>query len=470
MLKVHNTLTKELEQFKPIHEGKIGFYHCGPTVYWVQHIGNLRGMLMADLIRRSLIYLGYEVKFVRNYTDVGHLTGDNIGDADSGEDRMEKASKRENLDPQEIAQKYIDFFERDTAKLNILEPTAKPTASKYIKQMQDIVQVLLDKGYAYTTPQAIYFEVDKFDRYNDLNRQKLNQNLSGEGQGEVTDKDKKKPYDFALWFFKTGAHKNALQTWESPFESSEVEKGQGLPGWHIECSAMAGDLLGKTLDFHMGGIEHISIHHTNEIAQSEAANDATFVNYWLHNEHLLIDNGKMSKSQGNVYTLEDIESRGYDPMVLRFFYLGAHYRSKQNFTWEALDGAKDAYDKLVNRVRELSTEEVGTVSKEYESKFVEALNNDFNIPESLSILWEVLKSDLSNSDKLATILRFDEVLGLNLDSVKPIEINDELQKLLDQRQKAREEEDWSESDRIRDVINDKFGKVVKDTSEGQVVS
>lgn len=466
-MKIYNTLTKSKEEFQPINTGKVSFYHCGPTVYWVQHIGNLRSMVLADLIRRSLVYLGYEVRFVRNYTDVGHLTGDNIGDADTGEDRMEKASKRENLDPQDIAQKYIDIFEKDTQELNIIEPTAKPVASQYIQQMQDMIQVLIDKGFAYFTPKAVYFEVDKFEEYNKLNKQDLEKNIKGQGKGEVGDSDKKKPYDFALWFFKTGAHANALQYWESPFESELVKNGEGIPGWHIECSAMAGELLGKTIDIHMGGIEHIAIHHTNEIAQSEAANGQRFVDYWLHNEHLLIDGGKMSKSDGNVFTLENVIARGFNPLVLRYFYLGAHYRSKQNFTWEALQSAQDAFEKLVANVRELSIEKPGVVDKDYDEKFRNALENDFNIPEALAVMWEVIKSDIKESNKLATILKFDKVFGLRLSEINTLEITQELQELLDSREEARKRKDWNEADRIRSEIAQKYNLEVKDNSDGK---
>ncbi len=472
MLRVFNTISKRLEEFQNIEEGKIRFYHCGPTVYWVQHIGNMRGMTMADLIRRSLRYMDYEVKFVRNYTDVGHLTGDNLGDADTGEDRMEKASKREMLDPQAIARKYIDLFERDTRSLNILDPDDKPVASAYIEEMQHMISILIGKGYAYVTPLAIYFDVDKFPNYNELNGQSLKKNLVGEGKGEVGDPQKKNPYDFALWFFKAGVHKNALQYWPSNFvspEMEEVQNGEGFPGWHIECSAMAKTLLGETLDFHMGGIEHVSIHHTNEIAQSEAANGKKFVNYWLHNEHLLIDGRKMSKSSGTAYTMEDIISKGYDPLVLRYFFLNAHYRSKQNFTWDALDSSKQAYLRLKNQVQSLLREPLvhGKVSLRYRKRFVRALENDFNIPEALALSWEVLKSELPSESKLATIKDFDRVLGLDLATQDKTELTGEIQDLLDQRELARRLRNWDEADQIRTQLQKQYAVIVQDTPEGQ---
>lgn len=468
MLKVHNTLTKRLEEFVPIKQKNVSFYHCGPTVYWVQHIGNMRGMTLADLIRRSIIYLGYDVTFVRNYTDVGHLTGDNIGDADSGEDRMEKASKRENLDPQTIAKKYIDSFEEHTTALNILVPDHKPIASAYIEQMQEIISKLIEKGFAYETDKAVYFEVSKFPNYTQLSGQILEKNKAGEGKGDVNDPKKRSSHDFALWFFKTGAHKNALQYWSSPFNSKEVENGEGIPGWHIECSAMAGDLLGKTIDFHMGGVEHVSIHHTNEIAQSEAANDVKFVNYWLHNEHLLIDGKKMSKSEGTSYILDDIIQKGFEPIVLRYFFLNAHYRSKQNFTWEALKGANQSYRRLKNQINLLiDIEDNGEVAELYKQRFVKALENDFNIPEGLALLWELVKSDVEDMDKLATIRDFDRVLGLNLIGGTKVEIDPQAHELIEKRKLARKLGNWAESDELRIKLKEEFEVVIEDTPEGQ---
>ncbi|MBI2641477.1 cysteine--tRNA ligase, partial [Candidatus Roizmanbacteria bacterium] len=325
---LYNTLTRKHEEFKPIEQGKIRFYHCGPTVYWVQHIGNLRAMTWADLIRRSLTFLGYKVTFVRNYTDVGHL----VSDQDEGEDKMEKGARREGLTPSQIADKYIKIFNEDTQKLNIIPPDHAPRATEFIQQMIEMIQVLLKKKHAYITEYAVYFDISTFKNYNELNRQKIDLNIAGAGKGKIEDPGKKHFSDFALWFFKKGAHKNALQTWPSPW-------GEGFPGWHIECSVMAKSLLGETIDIHMGGVEHIAVHHTNEIAQSESANGIAFVNYWLHNEHLNVESEKMAKSAGTSFTLSDIIKKGYDPLDLRYFYLNAHYRSKQNFTWESLSGA-----------------------------------------------------------------------------------------------------------------------------------
>lgn len=474
MLKIQNTLSRKLEEFKPLEEGKVKFYHCGPTVYWSQHIGNMRGMTMADLIRRSLIYIGNDVEFVRNYTDVGHLTSDE----DEGEDKMAKGAKREGLTPDEIADKYIQIFEDDLKTLNNLPVEHKPRATIYVPQMIKLVQRLLENGYAYSTPKAIYFDVSKKEDYTKLSRQKLEENISGAGSGDVADSDKRNPQDFAVWFFKTGAHKNALQTWESPFESSEVENGEGFPGWHIECSAMSMDILGDTMDIHMGGIEHIPVHHTNEIAQSEGATGKVFANYWLHNEHLAVDGGKMSKSLGNVNSVSEIVEKGYDSLVLRYFFLQSHYRSKQNFTWQALDASQSAFNNLKGQVRVLfeSLRELNIekINEEWKGRFVKALENDFNIPQALAVVWDMMKSDISDGEKLSTVLDFDNVLGLNLETCKSAihskqEITPEIQSVLDERQKARDNKDWAKSDELRDKLKDEFGIEVKDTADGQIV-
>jgi len=475
MLKIFNTLGRELQVFKPINEGKVSFYHCGPTVYWTQHIGNMRAVVMGDLIRRSLMYSGYEVKYVRNYTDFGHLTSD----GDEGEDKMEKGAKREGITPKEIADKYIHEFEVDVNALNVMTPTVTARATDYLNDMVKMIQVLVEKGIAYSTPSAIYFDITKFPEYTKLSGQKLEMNKGGEGHGDVTDNNKKNPADFALWFFRTGPHKNALQYWESPFESTEVENGYGFPGWHIECSAMAKANLGDTIDLHMGGVEHIPVHHTNEIAQSESANEADYVHYWVHNEHLDVDGTKMSKSLGNVYNLSSVIEKGYNPLVLRFFFLQSQYRSKQNFTFEGLDASAKAYERLQNFVNTWAKEAEGnmdmaTVDSDFKAKFVAALDEDFNIPLALSIVWEVTKSNLTSATKLATVLDFDRVLGLSLD--KPInnpdalEIPLEAQILIEERLQARLNKDFKKSDELRDKLKAEFGLVVKDKANGQEVS
>ncbi len=465
MLQIYNTLTRTREEFKPIEEGKVRFYHCGPTVYWTQHIGNMRAMVLADFIHRSLEYLGYEVKFVRNYTDVGHLTDD----GDEGEDKMSEGAKREKKTPQEIANMYIEQFEADTAALNIIDPDTKPRATEYVEQMINMVQDLLDNGFAYITPKAIYFDVSKFPSYTRLSGRDLDQNRMGAGKAEVSDSDKRNPEDFSIWFFKTGKHKDALQFWESPFDSPEVENGEGFPGWHIECSAMAISDLGNTIDIHMGGIEHISVHHPNEIAQSEGATGEKFVNYWLHNEHLTVDGEKMSKSEGTAYSVSELADKGYDPIALRYFFMQAHYRSKQNFTWEALDAASTALGRLRERVTELSEVGKGDIDLNYKEKFIAALEDDFNVPQALAVSWDMLKSDITNEDKKATILDFDQVLGLKLDESEDTVIPEEAKKLLDERAEARDGKNWELSDKLRNQLKEEFGLLVEDGEEGQRV-
>lgn len=488
MLKVYNTLGRKLEEFRTIDGNKVKFYQCGPTVYWNQHIGNMRAMTIADLIRRSLTFLGYEVTFVRNYTDFGHLTGDNIGDADIGEDRMEKASRRENLTPQIIAEKYIKQFEEDTSKLNVMYPDFAIKATDYISTMKEMIKVLLEKGIAYSTPEAIYFDVSNFPDYTKLSGRILGEEKVGAGHGEVEKTNKKNPSDFALWFFRTGPHKNALQYWESDFSSPEVQNGEGFPGWHIECSAMVKAVLGDTIDIHMGGVEHISIHHTNEIAQSESVTGKKYVNYWLHNEHLLVDGSKMSKSEGTSYLVSDIEEKGFDPIYLRYFFLQSHYRSQQNFTFEALEGAKNAYERLVNLMKDWAKEskllasfdesnetEINEfrsdlrdfrVNKDFNQIFIQALEDDFNFPKALSVLWDLTKADLQPDDKIATILGFDRVLGLRLEDKlfdsKEVTYPQEALELIELRKKAREEKDYKTSDKIRDELKNKFGIEIRD--------
>ncbi len=470
-MQLYNTLSRKKEEFKPIKEGEVLFYQCGPTVYWTQHIGNLRASTLADFIYKSFLYNDYIVKFARNYTDVGHL----VSDGDTGEDKMEKGVKREGLSPAEIANKYIKIFEDDNKDLNNTEPNFKPRATEYVKEMQDMVQVLVDKGFAYITPLAIYFDISKTKNYTKLSGQKLEENRSGAGTGEIEDPEKRNPADFAIWFFRAGTHENAIQYWPSPFTSPLVENGNGFPGWHIECSAMSKALLGDTLDVHMGGIEHIPVHHTNEIAQSDSANGVALSNYWLHNEHLMVNSGKMSKSEGTAFSLAEIKEKGFNPLALRYFFLQAHYRSKQNFTWEALQAAQTGLDRLINNISSLGTV-VGKIDEEFKNKFLNVISDDFNTPQALAIVQELLKSDISKEDKLATFYDFNKVLGLTRSYVLKTEtgkfelkggevkitlIPAEIQILLAERKLARENKDWKKADELRDQIT-ALGFEVKD--------
>ncbi len=476
---LRNTLSKNKEKFTPIEKNSVSIYHCGPTVYWTQHIGNMRAVVIADFLNRMFIWNKYNVKLVRNFTDVGHLTGDNIGDADTGVDRMEKASKRENKNPDEIAQKYIDIYNNDISLLNTLRPTYTPKATSFIKEMIEMTETLIKNGNAYTTDLAVYFNIETFKDYNKLSGQNLEKQEVGAGTGDVYDLDKKNPRDFALWFFKAGSHKNALQTWNSPFKSKLVENGQGFPGWHIECSAMSKFYLGETFDIHMGGIEHIPIHHSNEIAQSESANHKHFVNYWLHNEHLLVDDKKMSKSEGTSYTMSDILEKNIDPISLRYFFLQSHYRSKQNFTWQGLKASEISLKKLRKMATSLKTNIFDTIKfifsknlnyQNYTNDFTSKINDDLNTSEALAILWNVLKDDsLTIFEKKKLISKFDQFLGLDLfKKEEDKKIPENVLELLEKRNEARKAKNWKMSDELRIEI-ESLGFEVKDGQEGSEV-
>lgn len=461
-MKLYNTLTRQLENFIPINPPNVTFYQCGPTVYWTQHIGNMRAMVMSDLIRRSLEFLGYKVTFVRNYTDVGHL----VSDSDTGEDKMEKAAKRESLTPKEIANKYIEIFENDIKQLNIIDPMFKPRASEYIEQIISMIQTLIENKQVYLTDQAIYFDVSTFKKYNELNKQKMELNRKGSGKGTADDNQKRHFADFALWFFKTGTHKNALQTWNSPW-------GVGFPGWHIECSVMTKSLLGNTVDIHMGGVEHISIHHTNEIAQSESANGVKFVNYWLHNEHLTTKGGKMAKSEGTGFSLEELVTKGFKPLSLRYFFLTAHYRTRQDFSYDALNASQKALENIIEIIKGLkSQKDRATLSQEkiekideYRNRFKIALEQDVQIPQALGITWEMLKSNIPSQDKLDLLYEFDRVFGLDLSNIEEHKIPQNIIEMAEKRKTAKDMGDFKTSDEMRDEIK-KLGFLIEDAATG----
>jgi len=476
MLQLYNTLTRKKEVFTPITKGTVLFYHCGPTVYWTQHIGNLRGMTMGDLLVRTLRYFGHDVVHVRNYTDVGHLTSD----ADTGEDKMEKGAVREGKSAQEIADKYIALFEQDVKVINLLEPTYKPRPSLLIQEIIEMVQILIQKGYAYTTDLAVYFDVSTFSDYSRLSHQDMEKMIGGKGKGDAEDPMKRHFADFALWVFKAGSHTNALQTWGSPFVSPLVSGGVGFPGWHIECSVMAKKYLGASIDIHMGGVEHIPIHHTNEIAQSEAANGVPFVRYWIHNGHLLVHDVKMAKSEGTGFSLSEIIEKGFDPLALRYFFLTAQYRSQQNFTWEALSGSQKAFLELRDMISSWKTDSRVQLSEDklekidqYRKKFVAALENDLNSAAALAVTWEVAKSNIPSTDKYDLILEFDQVLGLKLDqspavSNQPSDIPEAIYLLVQERERLRKEKKFDEADVVRHDI-EQHGFVLEDASSGTIL-
>ena len=452
----YNTLTKKKELFKTIEPNKVKMYSCGPTVYKDATIGNMRTNLFQDTLRRVLEYNGYEVKQVMNITDVGHL----VSDGDEGEDKMLKSAREEHKSPMEIAEHYTKLFFKDLERLNVEIPEVICKATDHIKEMLEMVQKIMERGYAYETSTAIYFDVSKLDEYGILSGIKLDEQKSG-ARVEV-DPEKKNPYDFALWI---KAPENHLMKWDSPW-------GPSYPGWHIECSAMSTKYLGEEFDIHTGGIDLIPTHHENEIAQNKGACGKIPAHYWMHGEYLLINGGKMSKSLGNVYLLDDIISRGYDPLVYRLFNFSCHYKGKLNFTWEGIESASVA----LNRLREGYQKHLAgnanvsdEVIAEIENKFHQAINDDLNMPLAMSAVWEAVKYQ-DKSPKMAKLLeKFDTVLGLKITERKEEEIPQEILDLVEQRKVARGDKNWAESDRLRDLITEK-GYIVKDTKDGVEVS
>lgn len=455
-IKLYNTLTRQKESFKPIKDKAVGLYTCGPTVYNYAHIGNLRTYLFEDVLKRVLIYNGYQVKHIMNITDVGHLTGDQ----DMGEDKLEKGAKREGVSAWDVAKKYEAAFKADMEKLNILPPDKYTRATEYIEKQIDLIKTLEEKGFTYITSDGVYFDTAKFPDYNKLSHLKL-ADLQEGARVEKND-EKKNPTDFALWKFSPEGEKRQME-WASPW-------GVGFPGWHLECSAMSMAELGDQLDIHCGGMDHINVHHTNEIAQSEAATGKKFFNYWMHGAFLNIAGGKkMAKSEGNFLTLENtFVDKNISPLVYRFAALQTHYRKPMEYSEEAMQNAENGFKRLQNQVREIESriknQESGSVNKEIKNKFLNCINDDLNTPQALAVLAELLKSDLNEADKLATVLDFDQVLGLKLIETE-IEIPAEVKNLVAQREKARAEKNFSESDRLRDEI-EKLGYMVEDSKEG----
>ena len=457
-----NTLTKKKEKFIPINQNEITIYSCGPTVYKDATIGNMRTNIFQDVLRRMLEYNGYKVKQVMNITDVGHL----VSDGDEGEDKMIKSAKEEHKTPEEIAEHYTKLFFEDLKELNVELPEIICKATEYIKEMIEYVQKLIENGYAYETSTAIYFNVAKLDKYGILSGINLEDQKAG-ARVEI-DSEKINPYDFALWI---KAPKNHIMKWNSPW-------GEGYPGWHIECSTMSKKHLGEQFDIHTGGIDLIPTHHENEIAQSKGFDGKIPANYWLHGEYLLINGGKMSKSLGNVYLLRDIINKGYDPLVYRLFCYTCNYRNKLNFTWEGIESTSKSLERLRNAYQthlkgteELNDKDIKKL-KEIENDFNRAINDDMNMPLAMSYVWELARYE-KKSTKIAELLqKFDKVLAIKIDKENKEEknkISKEIIDLVEQRKKAREEKNWQESDRIRDLIKEK-GYEVKDTKEGTEIN
>lgn len=456
-LKLYNTLARKKEVFKPIEDNLVRMYSCGPTVYWYQHIGNLRTYIFSDILKRVLLYNKYNVKQVMNVTDVGHLTSD----GDEGEDKMEKAAKKEGRSAKEIAEFYFGVFKEDFKKLNIIEPDIWCKATEHIKEQIELIKRLEKKGFTYKTSDGIYFDSSRLKDYGKLAKLKVEGLEAGK---RIELKEKRNPTDFALWKFSpepsSGARRQ--QEWDSPWSV-------GFPGWHIECSAMSMKYLGESFDIHTGGMDHIPVHHTNEIAQSEAATGKKFVNYWLHGAFLLFNNEKVSKSKGGLYTVSELEEKGFDALDYRYFCLTKQYRKPLNFSLELLAAAKNSHNRLKNISSDLKKSDDKKNKKSIEAakkQFLEYINNDLNIPNALAFLWEILRDDrLNDAEKYELALEFDRVFGLKLGEEEKIEIPKSIKELVKEREKARKEKNWKKADELRKKIN-KAGYSINDTDEG----
>jgi len=458
-MKLYNTLSKTVEEFSTYEKGIVKMYTCGPTVYHFAHIGNLRTYVFEDILQKSLEYLGYDVKRVMNITDVGHMTSD----GDTGEDKMQKGALREHKTVYEIAAFYTDAFMSDIEKLNIKRPAIIEKASDHIDTYIEMIKTLLEKGYAYQAGGNIYFDVSKFPNYYELSGKSGEDLLVGVREDVEEDKSKRNPADFGLWF-TLSKFENQVMQWDSPW-------GRGYPGWHIECSGISYKYLGEYLDIHCGGVDNIFPHHTNEIAQSESFLGHKWCNYWCHGEHLNDSTGKMSKSKGEFLTLSLLESKGYNPLVYRLFCLNSHYRSQLVFSYEAMEATKNAYQKLLGKVASIRNDRSGQKEldkiEKYEQKFKEALENDLNTANAVTILYDVLKSDCSNETKLYLIESFDTVLSLDLLKETKIEqeLEDYIEEQIRKRNEAKKEKNYELADKIRNDLLEK-GVELKDSREG----
>ena len=452
-IQLTNSLIKKKEEFRPIKNGQVGLYSCGPTVYDYPHIGNLRAYLVWDILKRFLVAQDYEVTHIMNITDVGHLTSD----ADSGEDKMQTAAKREGKDAWQIAEFFIKVFKDNLDALDILEPTKFVRATDTIEEQIEFVKILEEKEFVYKISDGLYFDTSKLKNYGQLaNIQNIDLK---EGARVEKNPDKKNPTDFAVWKFSPQDSKRDME-WDSPW-------GKGFPGWHLECSVMSQIFLGDTFDIHAGGVDHLPVHHPNEMAQSEAATGKLQANFWLHNEFLKFESGKMSKSAGTFITLDDLKTKGFAPVVFRFFTLQAHYRKSLNFSWEAIEAAKSGLANIIKEIV-LFDEADKKIDAALMEKFEQAMADDLNTPQALAVLQELLGADLPTNTKLATIYKMDEILGLDLANLRKqaLEIPKEAKDLLAQREQARVDKDWGLSDALRDRLQ-KMNVEVVDTAKGQ---
>lgn len=449
-LRLYDTYTRSIRDFEPLKPDEVGLYTCGPTVYDYAHIGNLRSYIFEDLLRRTLEMNGYRVKHVMNITDVGHL----VSDADSGEDRMEKGSRRTGMSVWEIADLYTNEFKKDIQRLNILEPTIWCKATDHIADQIALIQCIEANGYTYRTSDGIYFDTSKQSNYGYMARL----DVEGLQAGSRVDMGEKRHItDFALWKFSPKDQQRQME-WDSPW-------GMGFPGWHIECSAMSARYLGPYFDIHCGGEDHITVHHPNEIAQTEACYGTRLANFWLHGYFLRIDDSRMGKSLGNFLRLQTLIDRGLDPMAYRFFCLSAHYRAPLNFTWENVESAGKALDRL--RMLAYECGAPGSIDEEFADRFIGEINNDLNLPRAVALTWELARSEMDPAVKKATLNFFDQVLGLGLASWQPAEetIPETILALVEQRQLARKEKRWQDADTLRNAVIS-AGYEIEDTPQG----
>lgn len=473
-IELYNTLSGEKEEFEALYEDRVRMYNCGPTVYDFAHLGNLRSYVFADVLRAVLEYNGYEVKQVINITDVGHLTDADLGGSDEGEDKVEEGAKRENKTVQDIVEYFSNAFFNDLNNLNIAtDEILFPKASDYISEQIDLIKILEERGYTYTTSDGVYFNTFLFPEYGKLGQ--INEEGMQEGARVEKNPEKKNPPDFALWKFSDPEEKRQ-QEWDSPW-------GRGYPGWHIECSAMAMSILGEQIDIHTGGVDHIPIHHNNEIAQSEAATSHPFAYYWLHNEFITIEDQKIAKSIGNTIHLFDLKENGIFPMSYRYWLLTGHYRKEMNLTWDILASAQAALLKIYRHFVEELPEEAGEPVESYDNAFLNYINDNLDTPKAIALLWSLIKDEsITPSDKKATLLKMDNVLRLDLENaeehlkawakespaMKPEDAPDSVRDLVEKRQEARDDGQWNKADELRKQIAD-LGYRVEDTKNGSVL-
>jgi len=457
MLKLYNTLTRKKQIFKPLKDKVAGLYACGPTVYWFAHIGNLRTYIFEDVLKRVLKYNGYKVKHIMNITDVGHLTSNE----DVGEDKIELGAKREGKTAWQIAEFYTKAFQKDLKLLNIQRPDVWIKATKTIKDQINFIKKLEEKGFTYKIRDGLYFDTSKLKTYGRLWPQKMK--IRAGARIKIVS-GKRHPTDFALWKFTPPGVKRQME-WDSPW-------GKGFPGWHTECVVMSVKELGIPFDIHCGGIDHILIHHTNEIAQAEAVYKKILARFWLHGEYLILKRGRMGKSEGNIITINDLTKKNINPLAFRYLCLGTHYRSKLTFSWENLKSSQNALTNLYQKVSELSQSrepkqrENKKLFQNYQKQFLVFINDDLNLPKALALVWKLIKDKyISNSKKHRLLLNFDNVLGLGLANIKKLIIPKRIKSLIKKRERYRKEKKWQEADKIREKIK-KMGYLLEDGPNG----